>query len=202
MVDMNSKGLIGVPGRPRPWFGLLAATMLACGGLAGCQTQGEVAQQENSLAAAGFVVQIANTAERQAMLQRLPPNRFVVRVQDGVTHYIYADPDCGCLYVGPQQAFNQYISNQQLDLAHEQQMAGLESEAGSIGNLFLIERSTGHAIPDRRAADARSQSRRSVQPLIAIDDCGPGGRTRRHSDGCDRPGGRPAWRRPWLLCRP
>jgi hypothetical protein len=123
MVHMNSKGLIGVPGQQRPWFGLLAAAMLACGGLAGCQTQGEVAQQENSLAAAGFVVQIANTAERQAMLQRLPPNRFVVRVHDGVTHYIYADPDCGCLYVGPQQAFNQYISNQQLDLAHEQQMA-------------------------------------------------------------------------------
>jgi hypothetical protein len=120
---MNSKGLTGVPGRPRPWFGLLVSVMLACGGLAGCQTQGEVAQQENSLAAAGFVVQIANTADRQAMLQHLPPNRFVVRVHDGVTHYIYADPDCGCLYVGPQQAFNQYISNQQLDLAHEQQMA-------------------------------------------------------------------------------
>lgn len=123
MAHMKSKGLIGMPGRLRSWFGLLAAGMLACGGLAGCQTQGEVAQQENSLAAAGFVVQIANTAERQAMLQRLPPNRFVVRVHDGVTHYIYADPDCGCLYVGPQQAFNQYISNQQLDLAYEQQMA-------------------------------------------------------------------------------
>jgi hypothetical protein len=123
IAHMESKGLTGVPGPPRPWFGLLAAVMLACGGLAGCQTQGEVAQQENSLAAAGFVVQIANTAERQAMLQRLPPNRFVARVHDGVTHYIYADPDCGCLYVGPQQAFNQYISNQQLDLAHEQQMA-------------------------------------------------------------------------------
>ena len=123
MAYMKSNGLTGVPGRPKPWFGLLVVVMLACGGLAGCQTQGEVAQQENSLAAAGFVVQIANTADRQAMLQRLPPNRFVVRVHDGVTHYIYADPDCGCLYVGPQQAFNQYISNQQLDLAHEQQMA-------------------------------------------------------------------------------
>jgi hypothetical protein len=87
-------------------YALPAALMLACGGLAACQSQGEVPQQENTLAAAGFVVQIANTAERQAMLQRLPPNRFVARVHDGVTHYIYADPDCGCLYVGTQGAFN------------------------------------------------------------------------------------------------
>ena len=113
-MDMKTNGLIG---------GLLAAMMLVGGGLTACQTQGQVAQQENTLAAAGFTVQIANTAQRQAMLQRLPPNRFVVRVHDGVTHYVYADPDCGCLYVGPQQAFNQYISNQQLDLGHEQQMA-------------------------------------------------------------------------------
>ena len=121
---MKTNGLIGLADRAGFGFGLVvAAVMLVCGGLTACQTQGGVAQQENSLAAAGFSVQIANTAERQAMLHRLPPNRFVARVHDGVTHYIYADPDCGCLYVGPQQAFNQYISNQQLDLAHEQQMA-------------------------------------------------------------------------------
>jgi hypothetical protein len=91
--------------------------------LAACQTQGDLVQQENTLAAAGFEVRIANTAERQAMLNRLPPNRFVVRVSNGVTHYVYADPGCGCLYVGSQRAFDQYVSNQQLDAAHEQQMA-------------------------------------------------------------------------------
>ena len=91
--------------------------------LAACQTQGDVVQQENTLAAAGFSVRIANTAARQSMLNRLPPNQFVTRVHDGVTHYVYADPGCGCLYVGSQQAFNQYVSNQQLDIAHEQQMA-------------------------------------------------------------------------------
>jgi hypothetical protein len=91
--------------------------------LAACQTQGDLIQQESNLGAAGFTVHIANTAERQAMLNRLPPNRFVLRVHDGVSHYVYADPGCGCLYVGSQQAFNQYVSNQQLDIAHEQQMA-------------------------------------------------------------------------------
>jgi hypothetical protein len=102
--------------RPR----LLLALVLGIAGLAACQTQ--ELQQQSSLSSAGFVVHIANTADRQAMLQRLPPHRFVLRVQNGVTHYIYADPDCGCLYVGSQQAFYQYISDQQLDLAHEQQM--------------------------------------------------------------------------------
>jgi hypothetical protein len=104
---------------------LLIALTLGCAGLdlAACQSQGDVIQQENTLAAAGFEVRIANTAERQAMLNRLPPNQFVARVNNGVTHYVFADPGCGCLYVGSQQAFNQYVSNQQLDAAHEQQMA-------------------------------------------------------------------------------
>jgi hypothetical protein len=38
-------------------------------------------------------------------------------------HYVYADPECGCLYVGSPQALNQYVSNQQLDFVHAQQMA-------------------------------------------------------------------------------
>jgi hypothetical protein len=33
-------------------------------GLAACQTQGDLVEQENSLAAAGFTVQIANTVAR------------------------------------------------------------------------------------------------------------------------------------------
>ena len=65
--------------------------------LVACQTQGDLIQQENSLGAAGFTVRIANTAARQSMLNRLPPNQFVLRVHDGVTQYVYADPGCGCL---------------------------------------------------------------------------------------------------------
>jgi len=91
--------------------------------LVACQSQGDVIQQENTLAAAGFQVRIANTAERQSMLNRLPPNQFVVRVKGDVRHYVYADPGCGCLYVGSQQAFDHYVSNQQLDAVHSQQMA-------------------------------------------------------------------------------
>jgi hypothetical protein len=92
-------------------------------GLAGCQTQSQVVQQENTLAAAGFQVQIANTAARQSMMNRLPADQFVARVHNGVTHYVYADPDCGCLYVGTQHAFDQYVSNQQLDIGNAQRQA-------------------------------------------------------------------------------
>ena len=92
-------------------------------GLAGCQTQSQVVQQENTLAAAGFQLQIANTADRQSMINRLPADQFVARAHNGVTHYVYADPGCGCLYVGSQQAFEQYVSNQQLDMGNAQRQA-------------------------------------------------------------------------------
>jgi hypothetical protein len=109
------------------WRRIMTASIslvLGCVGLAltACQTQGDLIQQENTLSAAGFQVHIANTEARQAMLNRLPPNQFVARVNNGVTHYVYADPGCGCLYVGTQQAFDQYVSNQQLDAEHAQQM--------------------------------------------------------------------------------
>jgi hypothetical protein len=107
----------------RMFKGLPIIVALAFFGLSACQSQGDLIQQESSLSSAGFTVHIANTAERQSMLNRLPPNQFVLRVHDGVTHYVYADPGCGCLYVGNQDAFNTYVSNQQLDIAHEQQMA-------------------------------------------------------------------------------
>jgi hypothetical protein len=101
------------------------AVLLGAAGLAACQSQ-QALQQDNDLSAAGFSVRIANTAERQAMLNRLPANRFVQRVSGDSIQYVYADPvECGCIYIGSQQAFNQFISNQQLDFASAQRMAFL-----------------------------------------------------------------------------
>ena len=94
--------------------------------LSGCQTtQQAIVQHEDNLSAAGFLVKIANTPERQTMLNRLPPNRFVQRVNGDVVTYVYADPvACGCLYVGTQQVYNQYMANQlQQNLINQQQMA-------------------------------------------------------------------------------
>jgi hypothetical protein len=90
-----------------------------------CESQSAlVTQNEDNLAAAGFVVRPANTPERIAMLNRLPPHQFVQRINGDAVHYVYADPlVCGCLYVGTQQAYSQYKLHQlQQHLADEQLM--------------------------------------------------------------------------------
>jgi hypothetical protein len=93
--------------------------------LSGCQST-QVLQQEDDLSAAGFTVIIADTAERQNMMNRLPPNQFVQRVGTDSVHYVYADPEvCGCLYVGTQQAFDQFVANQRLDFEQGQRIAML-----------------------------------------------------------------------------
>lgn len=104
---------------------MLAGLFLCIGALSACQSQQQiVADREDNLAAAGFLVRPANTPERQVMLHRLPPHKFVQRVNGDVVHYVYADPlVCGCLYVGTQQAYNQFKANQlQKNLADEQAM--------------------------------------------------------------------------------
>jgi hypothetical protein len=118
---------IPVPSRARAFRHLTVLSLfLVLGGLTACQTQQQsIIQHEDNLSAAGFMVRIANTPDRQTMLNRLPPNKFVQRVSGDIVTYVYADPlACGCLYVGSQQAYNQYMSNQlQQNLADEQQMA-------------------------------------------------------------------------------
>jgi hypothetical protein len=115
-IKMNSSGFK---------HAAMASVLLQLGALAACQTQQQIiAQREDNLAAAGFIVRPANTPERQAMLHRLPPHQFVQRVHGDTVHYVFADPlVCGCLYVGTQQAYNQYkLHQQQQHLADEQQM--------------------------------------------------------------------------------
>lgn len=100
------------------------AALLTVAALWGCvSTRQMVAQNEDNLAAAGFLLLPANTPERQAMLNKLPPHRFVKRVRDDTVHYVYADPlVCDCLYVGNQQAYSRYQRYlQQKQLADEQE---------------------------------------------------------------------------------
>jgi hypothetical protein len=103
----------------------IAGLSLTMALLAGCQST-QILQQEDDLTAAGFGVRIANTAQRQDMMNRLPPNRFVQRQSGNNVQYVYADPEvCGCIYVGTQQNFDQYVSNQQLDYEQAQRIAFL-----------------------------------------------------------------------------
>ncbi|WP_428542096.1 hypothetical protein [Rhodopila sp.] len=100
-------------------------TLLGMLALASCATpQQIVAQHEDNLAAAGFIVRPANTPERQAMLNELPPHRFIQRFHGDTVSYIYSDPlVCDCLYVGSQQSYNQYMYHiQQQRLADQQEL--------------------------------------------------------------------------------
>lgn len=109
-----------VSARPLVMGGLLLAMALS-----GCITQRErITEREDHLAAAGFIIKPANTTARQTMLARLPANKFVRREKGDDVHYVYADPlVCGCLYVGTQQAYNQYKANELAQhLADEQQL--------------------------------------------------------------------------------
>jgi hypothetical protein len=107
------------------WILPLVGVLVVAGLSSACQTeQQQVVQREDMLSAAGFIVKPANTPERKAMLARLPAHQFVMRQNGDTIHYVYADPlVCGCLYVGTQQAYNQYKANQLAQqLANEQQM--------------------------------------------------------------------------------
>ena len=98
---------------------------ISCGMLAACESQRQrVTESEDQLSAAGFVIKPANTPSRQSMLTRLPANKFVRRERGDAIHYVYADPlVCVCLYVGTQDAYNKFKSNEfARHLADEQQI--------------------------------------------------------------------------------
>jgi len=100
---MNDRGC---KGRTVLSVALAAATMLA-----GCATirGSEARSTEELLAAAGFVMRPADTAERQQRLAARPPFRLESHTKDGTVVYTYADPDgCNCLYVGGPKEYSEY----------------------------------------------------------------------------------------------
>jgi hypothetical protein len=123
---MNTSATAKTRGCSNTNYLVLFGLFLGIATLTACETQQQrVAEREDNLAAAGFIIRLANTPERQAMLARLPAHQFVMRRNGDTVHFVYADPlVCGCLYVGTQQAYNQYKANQlQKHLADEQAMS-------------------------------------------------------------------------------
>jgi hypothetical protein len=120
----------------RPRVAHLAALLGPALLLGACQTQQHlITEKEDKLSAAGFVIKPADTTERQAMLKQLPPNKFLRRDGGDTVHYVYADPIvCGCLYVGTQQAYNQFKAYELAQhVANEQQLTA-ETYADSNWN--------------------------------------------------------------------
>lgn len=92
---------------------------------AACQsTAGMIQNKEDMLAAAGFIVQPADTPAKLAALKSLPPHKFVQQTKGATVVYLYGDPTvCRCVYFGTQQAYGTYRAMVfQKNIADEQQM--------------------------------------------------------------------------------
>ena len=96
--------------------------------VSGCTNpQQRVENKEDLLAAAGFIARPANTPERQAMLHRLPPDRFVRRARGNQFVYLFADPlVCNCLYIGDEAAYGRYRQEMQQRLIANEQLLSAE----------------------------------------------------------------------------
>ena len=95
--------------------------------------QYQPSRQDRLLMDAGFKVRPADSPRRAAHLQKLPPNRLLVRYRNERPVYLYADPQgCRCLYVGNERDYQNYrrLVNQQ-NLVGDQYVAGRYDELGT-----------------------------------------------------------------------
>jgi hypothetical protein len=114
--------------KPRTAAIAAAALLLCAAMLAACQSAPpNLGGYDDNLAAAGFIMKPANTPQRETMLTRLPQHQFLIRQNGNVVHYVYADQlVCDCIYVGTQQAYDQYRATQVAqNRASERQLAAL-----------------------------------------------------------------------------
>lgn len=107
---------------------LAAAAALALNACA-LLRQADSGSTEQTLIAAGFQERLADTPEKVARLQSLPPYKVVPRQQGTRIGYVYADPKQSVLYVGSPaeyRRFQQLSIKQQI--AEENEMAAMNNE--------------------------------------------------------------------------
>ncbi len=81
--------------------GLLAADLLA-------QTP---QQRDRLLEQSGFIMRSADTPQKVARMDRLPPLQFLARNSPHGRYYLFADPKlCVCVFLGTEQALTNYKS--------------------------------------------------------------------------------------------
>jgi uncharacterized protein YdbL (DUF1318 family) len=107
---------------------LFAATFAVA--LAGCAAiQKENTQTtEQTLAAAGFQMKLADTPAKLAQLKSLPQRKLVPQQQNGAIRFVYVDAQyCQCVYAGTETNYQQYQK-----LALERQIATEEASAAQM----------------------------------------------------------------------
>jgi hypothetical protein len=76
---------------------------------------------------AGFKMREANTPQKMARLNAIPPYKFVPHRKGAARYYVYADPQCRCAFVGDESAMKTYR-----DMVAPQRSTGLPG-VGDIG---------------------------------------------------------------------
>ena len=89
-------------------MGVLAVAALGGCALTRAGQQREARQVETQLAASGFRKVTADTQEKTARLGGLPPYKLDRKPRNGKTYWYYADPACGCAYVGDDAAYSRF----------------------------------------------------------------------------------------------
>lgn len=104
---------------------LLALFVSSCAAM----RQTAALDKERILAAAGFQMKLANTAERQDHLENFVPQRKITpHTIDGQLRFVYADAEyCKCVYVGSEAANQRYQK-----LALEKQISDQQAETASM----------------------------------------------------------------------
>lgn len=113
---------------------LILPLALAVALLTGCAAiqKAERKSTEQQLAAAGFKVLPANTADRQAALAQLKPYTISRQIRGDKVYYVYPDPEGEFAYIGDQAAYSAYqqimvqqqISDQNMMAAQMMEMPG------------------------------------------------------------------------------
>lgn len=83
----------------------LAVAFVAMASAAAQQSQ---LGKDMKLEDAGFKMREANTPQKMARLNAIPPYKFVPHLKNGQRYYVYADPSCRCAFVGGETAMQAY----------------------------------------------------------------------------------------------
>jgi hypothetical protein len=127
---------------------LYATVVLLCSAAApaAAQTPAPPSLEKNSfyLSSAGFHAQFANDPAGQKAMRALPAHQFVAKGAGEELRYFYAEPQrCACIFVGTQQAYDNYREILRQPLKPADNMApDYKSQAGMMLNNQPLRQST------------------------------------------------------------
>ncbi len=133
---------------------LLTIATFTAAFLSGCGTLRNhwSSQTERELVAAGFITKLADTPEKHEKLKKLKQRELMLFERNGTNFYVYANDLRDCLYVGNDQAFQNYQK-----LKVQQELAEKEAKAAA----------------DARAAASYDHMRATQESMMDWDAWGP-----------------------------